>query len=39
MLFLGPPNYYLAVVMQGNAKAIGLLKKGKVRKAIGQFNE
>lgn len=30
---------YLADLMQDNAKAFGLLKKGKVRKAIEQFNE
>jgi len=29
----------LANLMQGNAKAFGLLKKGKMRKAIEQFNE
>jgi hypothetical protein len=29
----------LANLMQGNPKAFGLLKKGKVRKAIEQFNE
>ena len=30
---------YLADLMQGNAKAFGLLKKGKMRKAIERFNE
>jgi hypothetical protein len=29
----------LANLMQGNAKAFGFLKKGKMRKAIEQFNE
>jgi hypothetical protein len=29
----------LADLMHGNLKAFGLLKKGKVRKAIEQFNE
>jgi hypothetical protein len=30
---------YLGDLMQGNAKALGLLRKGKVRKAIEKYNE